>query len=163
MKALISAYQARFQSLTDREQKLVLVSAVVVVIGLFYWLVWSPLTSGIAQQQRLLDNQQQLLVWVEDSAARAKQLRAVSAGSASFRGSLPQAVNTTTNRHNIVISRMQPQGDEMQVWIDQAPFDDLVAWLHALEQMGVVIQQADITESGVPGYIKVRRLELGKS
>ena len=58
---------------------------------------------------------------------------------------------------------MQPQDDELQVWIDQAPFNDVLEWLKTLEGMGIVIIQADIAEADDPGYIKVRRLQLGKA
>jgi general secretion pathway protein M len=104
-----------------------------------------------------------LLVWVKDSAARAQQLRRSSGGKRTFSGSLPQAVNRTTAQHDIAISRMQPQGDELQVWVDQAPFNSVLEWLKAMENMGVIILQADIAEADAPGYIKIRRLQLGKA
>ena len=71
MNALLEKYKA----LTEREQKLVLVSAVLLIIALFYFAVWSPLNAALDKQKQLLDNQQSLLVWVKDSAARAQQLR----------------------------------------------------------------------------------------
>jgi general secretion pathway protein M len=63
----------------------------------------------------------------------------------------------------IAISRMQPQGDELQVWIDQAPFNDVLSWLQSLEKTGVSILDIDIAESDMPGQVKIRRLKLGKS
>ncbi|WP_334019548.1 type II secretion system protein M [Alteromonas sp. S015] len=159
MSALIEKYKA----LTEREQKLVLVSAVLLIIALFYFAVWSPLNAALDKQRQLLDNQQSLLVWVKDSAARAQQLRRISGGKRVFSGSLPQVVNRTTAQHDIAISRMQPQGDELQVWVDQAPFNSVLDWLKTMENMGVIILQADIAEADAPGYIKIRRLQLGKA
>jgi general secretion pathway protein M len=63
----------------------------------------------------------------------------------------------------IAISRMQPQGDELQVWIDQAPFNDVLSWLQSLEKTGISILDIDIAESNLPGQVKIRRLKLGKS
>ena len=45
MKAMIE----KFKALTEREQTLVLVSGVVVLIALFYYLVWSPLNHALTQ------------------------------------------------------------------------------------------------------------------
>lgn len=159
MNALLEKYKA----LTEREQKLVLVSAVLLIIALFYFAVWSPLNAALDKQKQLLNNQQSLLVWVKDSAARAQQLRRSSGGKRTFSGSLPQAVNRTTAQYDIAISRMQPQGDELQVWVVQAPFNSVLEWLKAMENMGVIILQADIAEADAPGYIKIRRLQLGKA
>lgn len=153
----------KFKGLTEREQRLVIVSAVVVAVAIFYFAIWSPINYALTQQQLLRDNQQQLLAWVQESAARAKQLRRSSSTTKTLSGSLPQAVNRTTTRHNIEISRMQPQGDELQVWVDQAPFNDVLAWLKTMESMGVVILQADIAEADAAGYVKIRRLQLGKA
>ena len=159
MNALLNKYKA----LTEREQILVMVSIVMLVVAFFYFVVWSPLNSTVQQQKQLVENQQALLVWVKDSAIRAQQLRRSSKSSQSLSGSLPQAVNRTTSRHNIEISRMQPQGEELQVWIEEAPFNSVVEWLKALEDAGVAILQADIVEADTTGYIKIRRLQLGKA
>ncbi|APE07342.1 MULTISPECIES: type II secretion system protein GspM [Alteromonas] len=159
----MNALLERYKALTEREQKLVILSGVFIVIALFYFAIWSPLNNALAQQQKLLDNQQSLLVWVKDSAARAQQLRRVSGSEKNFSGSLPQAVNRTTAKHDIAISRMQPQNDELQIWVDQAPFNDVLEWLKSMENMGVVILQADITTADAEGFIKIRRLRLGKA
>jgi len=153
----------KYKALTEREQLLVIISAIMLIIATFYLAIWAPLNSALQQQRQLLDTQQRLLVWVKDSAVRAQQLRKSSHAANSFSGSLPQAVNRTTSQHNIVISRMQPQGEELQVWIDEAPFNALLEWLKGMEDMGVVILQADIVESDASGYIKIRRLQLGKA
>ncbi len=153
----------RYKALTEREQKLLMLSAVVLVIALFYFVIWSPLNSALDKQQRLLDNQQSLLVWVKDSATRAQQLRRSTSNNRAFSGSLPQAVSRTTNQYDIAVSRMQPQGDELQVWVDQAPFNSVLDWLKTMEGMGIVILQADIAEADAEGYIKIRRLQLGKA
>ena len=153
--------KARFSALTAREQILVIISGIVVLIGLFYFAIWQPLAQGIEREQRLLSNQTTLLTWVKSQSARAAQLRQ-SSRIKPFTGSLPQAVNRTTSRYDIAISRMQPQGDELQVWVDEAEFNDVLAWLESLEKLGVLIKQADIAEADQDGIVRVRRLQLGK-
>lgn len=159
----MNALTEKFSALTEREQRLVVLSGIVLAVALFYFVVWSPLTTGIDRQQALLEEQQELLSWVEDTVSRAQQLKRTQGSASSFSGSLPQAVNRTTARHNINIARMQPQGEELQVWVDEAPFNDVVAWLKSLEDTGIIILQADITESDTTGFINIRRLQLGKA
>ncbi|GAC35301.1 type II secretion system protein GspM [Paraglaciecola polaris] len=153
----------KFSQLTEREQRLVLISAVVVIVGMFYWLVWSPLNQAIERDQKAVTGQQSLLSWVHKNANRAIQLRAAQGVSAGFNGSLAQAANQTAANNNIAIARMQPQADELQVWVDQASFNDVLDWLKSLEEMGISILDLDIAEADAPGQIKIRRLKLGKS
>ncbi|MFT2092231.1 type II secretion system protein GspM [Paraglaciecola sp. 2405UD69-4] len=152
-----------YQQLNEREKRLVLISAVFVLVAIFYWGIWSPLNTSIAKGQAAVTSQKSLLAWVQKNANRAVQLRSSSGRTSGFSGSLPQAVNQAANRMKIVISRMQPQSNEIQVWVDQAPFNDVLSWLQSLEKMGIIILDIDIAESDLPGQVKIRRLKLGKS
>ena len=67
----MNALLEKFKALTDREQKLVIASAVMVVVAIFYFAIWSPLNAALDKQETLLNNQQSLLTWVKDSGARA--------------------------------------------------------------------------------------------
>ncbi|MEP1448515.1 MAG: type II secretion system protein M [Paraglaciecola sp.] len=155
--------KSMYLKLNEREQRLVIVSAIMIVIAIFYWGIWSPLNTSLERNKVAVKNQTELLDWVQKNANKAIQLRRSAGKSASFSGSLPQAVNQSATRMNIAISRMQPQGEELQVWIDQAPFNDLLSWLQSLEQTGINILDIDIAESDLPGQVKIRRLKLGKS
>lgn len=152
----------RYQQLTERERLLVLISGVAVLVFLFYSIIWSPLNNSLDQKTKAVANQQELLAWVSDSANRVIQLRSSGGSTKAYTGSLPQAVNQTAGRSNITITRMQPQGDEIQVWVDQAAFNDVLAWLQALENLGVNILDVDIAEAEGPGLVKIRRLKLSK-
>ena len=155
--------KSTFLQLSGREQRLVIISAILVLIAIFYWGIWSPLNTSIERSQTAVKNQTELLVWVQKNANRAVQLRSSGGNKDSFSGSVTQAVNQSASRMKIVISRMQPQGDELQVWVDQAPFNDVLSWLQSLEKIGVSILDIDIAESDLPGHVKIRRLKLGKS
>jgi len=155
--------KSTFLQLSDREQRLVIISAVLVLVAIFYWGFWSPLNTSLERDQTAVENQTELLDWVQKNANRAVQLRSSGVDKASFLGSLPQVVNQSANSMKIAISRMQPQGDELQVWIDQAPFNDVLGWLQSLEKTGVSILDIDIVASDLPGQVKIRRLKLGKS
>ena len=155
--------KSTFLQLSEREQRLVIISAVLVIVAIFYWGIWSPLNTSLERGQSAVNNQTELLAWVQKNANRAAQLRSSGDNNTRFSGSLPQAVNQSASRMKIAISRMQPQGDELQVWIDQAPFNDIMSWLQSMEKTGVSILDIDITASDLPGQVKIRRLKLGKS
>lgn len=158
----IDELKQRFAQLTDREQKLVVISAVVIVIGAIYFLIYAPMQASIERNSASLSSQKELLTWVTQNANRAQQLKQSGGQGNQFSGSLPQAVNQTANNSDITISRMQPQGDDIQIWVDNARFDNVLNWLQSLEKMGVQIIEADIAEGDSPGIVKIRRLRLSK-
>jgi general secretion pathway protein M len=155
--------KSMFLQLSGREQRLVIISAVLVLIAIFYWGILSPLNTSLERNQASVEKQTELLTWVQKNANRAVQLRSSVGNKSAFSSSLPQVVNQSASKMQIAISRMQPQGDELQVWIDQAPFNDVLSWLQSLEKTGVSILDIDIAESNLPGQVKIRRLKLGKS
>lgn len=157
----MDSLKAWFKGLTEREQKLVLSASIIAIIGIFYFALYQPLNESITTQQKALAADKALLSWVEEQSNRATILRQ-SANQTSFSGSLTQVVNQTTRNASIPVARMQPQGEELIVTIDQVEFNALIQWLAVLEQRGVRIVQSDVSEVNAQGFVQVRRLQLGK-
>jgi general secretion pathway protein M len=151
-----------FTDLSDREQKLVIAASTVAIIGIFYFAIWSPMSTAVEAQKLAIEGEKQLLSWVNEQSSRAIILRQ-SSNKTTFSGSLTQVVNQTTRSANIPVARMQPQGEELVVSLDQVVFNDFLLWLNVLENRGVIIIQSDISEVDELGFVQVRRLQLGKS
>ena len=59
---------------------------------------------------------------------------------------------------------MQPQGDNIQVWIDEISFNQLLQWLEQLSSKeGLRVTNIDLSNAEQPGVVRVRRLQLGKN
>ena len=157
----MDAIKSWFKSLSEREQKLVSMGGSVGIVCLLYFTIWSPLNTSIETHKAALATEKETLIWVKEQTARANILRA-SSTKTSYSGSLTQLVNQTTRSANIPVSRMQPQGEELQVSIDQVPFNDLIKWLDTLEKRGVQVILSDVSEVDAQGFVQVRRLQLGK-
>ncbi|WP_395338684.1 type II secretion system protein GspM [Ningiella sp. W23] len=157
----MQALKQWFSQLTDRERILVLAAGGVSAVVIFYFAIWSPLNTGIEKQRAALKNEQQLLTWVNEQSARVQLLKG-SAQNNRFNGSLTQLVNQTTRAANISVSRLQPQDEELNVWIDSVSFNALMSWLEDLEKRGVSIVQSDFSETDEDGLVQVRRLRLAK-
>lgn len=158
----MDALKTWYAGLSEREQKLVSIGGALGVVFLLYFTIWAPLNSSVAAQSSALASEKETLVWVQNQAARAQILRQ-SANQTSFAGSLTQLVNQTTRSANIPVSRMQPQGDDLQVSIDQVSFNDFLKWLDTLEKQGVKVILSDVSEVDTQGFVQVRRLQLGKA
>ncbi|MFC3122631.1 type II secretion system protein GspM [Agaribacter flavus] len=151
-----------FKGLSDREKRIVTFGGIVGIVTIFYLAIWSPLNAAIEENKAQVTRVKALNTWVQERAARAQRLQQVGQ-SVRFSGSLTQVINQTSRGANVSVSRMQPQGDDIQVWIDAVPFTSLMRWLESLEKRGVSIVQSDISETDSPGIVQVRRLQLGAS
>lgn len=153
--------KAWWQQLNLREQRLVMAMASFIGIFIFYSLIWQPLNDNVVKAEQKLQRQQALLVWVNENTARYLQ-SAKSSGSRS-NGSLSSIINRTAKSNQIAITRMQPQADDLQVWIDEVSFSQLLQWLEQLAANdGLHVKGIDLTRGEQTGTVRVRRLQLGK-
>lgn len=148
-------WQLYWASLQQREQQLLTIAAVVLSIGAFYWLVWQPLHQSRQNQQLAVQTAQQQLVWLQAQLPKLSQTNtAVRANN-----SLTEVISQSSREFNIQVSRMQPQNDQLQLSLEDVPFEPLLSWLHQLQyQHGLRLVQFEVAASDVPGTVRVRRL-----
>lgn len=146
-----------------KDQRLIMLLGVVVSLFLFYTLVWQPLNENLIKAQTKLSKQQELSIWVKQHTAQYLELKK-RGGNKKSTGSLTSKVNRTAKSLGITVARMQPQGDDLLVWIDQVPFNSLLIWLEKISnQEGMRILAVDIAPADAQGTVKVRRLQVGNS
>jgi len=122
-----------YDNLEAREQVLVLVGAVFVVIGLVYFLMWAPLNKNHNEVSASVSN------W-ERSLAELRPLRSVAVtpggGTTRFTGSSQQApiitVDQTLRSRGLEQFRRRSQptaNNGIRVEFENVAFDELVVWL----------------------------------
>ncbi|MCU4674385.1 type II secretion system protein M [Catenovulum sp. 2E275] len=150
-----------FEALSEREKQLVVGAGIVFAIGLFFQLIWGPVNSRLEKAEMSVQNKQTTLAWVNEKLTEYKQLKGSQKQVAT--GSLSQIVNNAARRANISLARMQPQGDTLQVQIDEIEFNAFIRWLADLTQnQGLTIEAVDISEAEKTGAVRVRRLQVSK-
>lgn len=149
-----------WQNLQPREQHLVILLLPFIVIFLFYQIVWSPLQESIDKADKKLTRQQELLVWVNTETARLKQ--AQHSGAKVRSGSISSIVNRSARQNQITIARLQPQNNDVQVWVDNIEFNRLIDWLASLSnEHNIIVKSIDLSQGDAAGEVKVKRLQLG--
>lgn len=155
--------KAWWQQLNMREQRLVMTMSAAVIVFILYSLIWQPLNEGIVKAQQKLDRQQALLSWVQENTAKYQSSK-VGGNAKGSSGSLSSIINRTARNANIVVTRIQPQGDDIQVWVDEVSFEQLLQWLERLTNNdGLLVKSIDLDGLDKPGTVRVRRLQLGKN
>lgn len=144
-----------FGRFDQREQLSLLVLALVVSLYLIYLLVWNPLASKrdalVEQNSRVAVSLQQ----VDAMVSELMQLRDSGVGENRPQRNLTSLINQSTARAGLQVSRLQPNSrGEIQVRLENAVFDDLLAWLHEMEiQQGLLAREVSLVESGAAGRV----------
>lgn len=148
--------KAWFSQLDQREQMSLLVLAAAVSLYLMYVVAWSPLhslrDSLVTQNKGVAESLQR----VDAMVSEVIQLRDSDAGVGSRRN-LTSLINRSTSRRQLQVSRLQPNSrGEIQVRMEGAAFDDVLAWLHEMEQgEGLLVREVSITQGGTVGRVNV--------
>ncbi|MCF7502177.1 MULTISPECIES: type II secretion system protein M [Pseudoalteromonas] len=149
-----------WRSLKEQEQQLVMIAGAVFVIFVLVMGIFRPLNNAIEKAEQDNIKQQELLAWVDESIIKLK-----ASGSARVTNdrSLSQIVNSTRNRYQITISKMQPNDNSLRLTIDSVEFNKLVEWLDELvNSQGVLIENLDLSKDDKSGFVRVSRLVLEK-
>lgn len=151
-----------WQQLNIREQRLIAVMSLLIAIFILYSVIWQPLNDALVKNKAKLERSQDLLVWVQENTDRYTKAKRSGARKQSG-GSLSSIVTRTSRTKKITITRMQPQGEDLQVWIDEISFEQLLNWLEQLAtREGLQVKSIDLSKTDQQGAVRVRRLQLGK-
>ena len=143
-----------FAGLNQREQLSLVALGFALGLYLLYMLAWAPLAER--RDQLIVQNKSaaESLQRVDAMVSEITRLRAGGAASSAQRN-LTALVNQSTNRHNLQVSRLQPNSrGDIQVRFENAVFDDLVAWLDQVENReGLLVTEVAITRTGSSGRV----------
>ncbi|WP_335923933.1 type II secretion system protein M [Shewanella indica] len=152
-----------WESLAQREQQLVAAMAVIVAVGVLYWGIWTPISNAEQKAQNNLNAQTQMLSFVKQTANKIAGIKQ-SGNRPALKGSLSTVVTQNAASYDLEITRMAPQGKQIQIWMDEVPFDSLISYLGDLVQkQGLSLDSLDLAEGDSPGMVKVRRIQLSQS
>lgn len=153
--------KAWWEGLSFRDRRISIIGGAVLTVLLLYALVWDPLHRGVAQLRDANGEQRAVLNWMQQSSQEVRALQGVARVDAAARGgeSLLSLVDRTAKLGRLAgtLKKAQPEGDgKVQVWFEQAPFDELVPWLEQLSrQYGIQLENAQF-ERQLPGIVNAR-------
>lgn len=146
--------KAWFAQLGQRDQLSLLALGLVLGLYLVYMLAWQPL----ANKRELLEQQNGAVATslqnVDAMVSEILRLRDSGAG-AGTRRNLTSLINQSTRQRGLQVTRLQPNSrGEIQVRLEGAAFDEVLDWLHAMEnQEGLLVMEAAVTPAGMAGRV----------
>ncbi len=122
-----------WHNLQAREQRTLLFGAVVALPLLIYSLIIDPFSQELERLEKAVNENSQLLVWMEQSAGQVKALQG-KGGVRRAGGSLLSLVDSSAKKNGLggALKQVKPEGEGVRLRFEQAGFDDMVRWLGRL-------------------------------
>lgn len=139
------------------EQRVVAALAALVAVAVLWLGVWKPVSDWREVAHNRYLNAQSELDWMHANEARARAL----AGSGDARGaqrSLVPVITRSAQSLGIQVNRLQPEANgAVSVGLQAQPFNDLLTWLHQLEENnGVEVLRLAIDAEGRSGIVNAQ-------
>lgn len=158
----MAKFREWWSSLAMREQQLLSVAAIAVVIAILYWGIWTPVANAQQTALKQRDAQLSTLNYVKQTA---NQIAALSQAGNRPRssGSISSIATQAATSYQLEITRMQPQGKQLRLWMDDVPFDALLGFLdYLVQEKGLSLDTIDIAKAETAGMVTVRQIQLSQ-
>jgi len=148
--------RAWYESLAERERRLVLVAGGFVAIALLWLLLVLPLHTITAKRAARVEKKTADLVWMRSMAPQVAAARS-SGSTTSSNESLVVLIDRTARQAGLGSSLrdQSPNGaHSLRLRLESASFDSLIAWLALLQQQhGVAVETANVDVGSAPGLV----------
>ena len=145
-----------WHSLQARDQRVLLVGIVVALPLLVYSLVIEPFGKELQRLEQAVEDNGQLLAWMESSAAQVRALRGNGATKRGSGGSLLSLVDASAKQNGLggALKQVKPEGNGVRLRFEQARFDDMLRWLGRLgAEQGVGVTTLTLERLPAPGQV----------
>ena len=143
-----------YEKLGERDRAALKLLGVFAAALLLFYGVLQPVYHYYQDGRERLQHNRDLLSWVQDNAERAA-LQDLQ--PQIERSSEPLIKQVSDSAFNLTLDRVQPEGDKLRVWINQANFADVLQWLTLLAtERQIHVGQISIEQTQQPGMVKVQ-------
>ena len=146
-----------FSKLEQREQMSVLLLSLVLAPYLLYMFVWSPLDNRREQLKVQNGAIAESRIRVDAMVSQLLQLQKGGVHATGTKRNLTSVINESTSRYQLPVIRLQPNSrGEIQLRLENAPFDNVLQWLHEMEYgKGLLVREVSVTQTGTVGHVNV--------
>jgi len=154
----IDLAQRRYDSLSDSERWIVNIVGLLVVAALIFLVLIAPAQRSATDARLKLSGQQNLVQWMHDNEAVARQASSSSGGKAKSNQPIQTIITSTAGPLGVTVKRYENESaDKLRVWLENVPFDKMVRWLDQLEtRFGIQIVNISVDAEKEPGLVTAK-------
>ncbi|WP_422133317.1 type II secretion system protein GspM [Endozoicomonas sp. ALD040] len=147
--------RAKYELMPEKDRRALHLLTALLLLASVYLFVWKPITEWSEKQQEEFTHQQSIYEWMADNVDQAKQAQRKQR-AAGAKKDLSTIVSGSARQSELTLSRVQPDRKGLGVWIEDAAYQKLLAWMVALDtRYEVTIQQIKIDRGKEEGRVKV--------
>ncbi len=151
-------------NLNPRERNALFVGGIILGVLLIYAVLWKPFSNKVEKLEHSVQEQRVLQQWINTASAEAQRLRATQNNNSTRLNTAGQSLlfvvdqAAKKDRLGSALKRIEPEGvTKVRVWIEQAPFDDVVLWMGNLKNTyGVQVTNVSIDRQGTSALVNAR-------
>jgi general secretion pathway protein M len=139
------------------EQRIILALGAAIVVTVAWLGVWKPVSDWREREDNRFRNAQATLDWMRANEARARELVRTRSSESGERSLMP-LITRAAEVHGLQLTRLQPEaGGSVSVVLQAQPFNEVVRWLHQLEQNnGISVARVAFDADANPGYVNAQ-------
>lgn len=145
-----------FNRLSLRERILVLIALPLVILFAGYRFGWVPLSEARTAARAEIQGYQTLIEAAENQGNQPVEVAAVAVVTTP----LATRITDSAARAQVLVRRLEPEGALVRVTLDDAPYDDVIKWIAAMEtDAEIALVAIEMDRRTAPGIV-VARLTL---
>lgn len=148
-----------FEKLKPREQWVIKIGGIFLIVILFYLFLWSPFTTAISNEKARVESKQSLLQWMQSSADSVQHFHAEGFEFKPGYESAPllTRINMAFQSENLTRFFLSPptlKGQDVEMQLGDVPFDLLMTTLDRLwKESNVVVVNIKVIQRAAPGTV----------
>ncbi len=151
-------------NLSARERNALIIGGIILGVLLAYAALWKPFSNKVEKLEHSVQEQRALQQWINTASAEAQRLRATKNTNSTMQNTAGQSLLSLVDqaakqdRLGTALKRIEPEGaTKVRVWIEQAPFDDVVLWMGNLKNAyGVQVTNVSIDRQDTSALVNAR-------
>ena len=159
-----SSFANMLGNLNPRERNALVIGGIILGVLLIYTVLWAPFSNKVEKLEHTVQEQRALQLWINTASAEAQRLRATKSTHSTAQNIAGQSLLSVVDqaakqdRLGSALKRIEPEGaSKVRVWIEQAPFDDVVLWMGNLQNTyGVRVTNVSIDRQGTSALVNAR-------
>ena len=142
--------------LNTREQRLVIITSILVVLSVLYFMIYEPLTTAQSEATKQLIEKKETLAWMTQVKHQAGKSSQQSIGDTSQLLSILTKQLSDSNLKHFPYQLQQSSGGQVELSYEKVPFNLFIEWLLTFQsQYAIHIDRLSAAKGEQEGLVKL--------